>query len=128
MDVDRRGLTSCRGSAPHREHQVGDPVTLDAERGVAERHVLQRELAEERTALPHHDRYQVDGHLVEQPEFQALPSDGSGRDRDRTVARESRRLVIADVGSGSGGEALGLNGLRLLANRAWRADGPARRR
>jgi hypothetical protein len=48
---------------------VGDPVALDADRRVAEQHLLGGEVAEEGAiALTHHDRYQVDGHLVEQAE------------------------------------------------------------
>ena len=35
------------GSAEHREHQMGDPVALDADRRVAEQDVLGGERAEE---------------------------------------------------------------------------------
>jgi hypothetical protein len=46
----------------------------------------ERELAEERTALAHDDRYQIDGRLVDQLQFQTLPSHSPGRDCDNTVA------------------------------------------
>src|SRR3954462_10570178 len=71
------------GSAQDREHEVGDPVAGDAERRVAEQDVLRGELAEEGpVARAHHLRHQVDGHLVQQPQLQALPGDGSPGDGD----------------------------------------------
>ncbi len=58
-----------RRSAHHWEHEMGDAVALNADRWVAEQHVVSRELAEEgAVALAHHDRDEVDGHLVEQPQ------------------------------------------------------------
>ena len=76
------------GSARNREHEVGDAVALDACRRVAEHDVFGGELAEEGpVSLAHHHRHQVDGHLVQQPQFQALPGDGpSGDGDDRSPA------------------------------------------
>ena len=51
-----------------REHQVGHPVPLDADRRIAERDILQRHLAEVRATLPHHHRHQIHCDLVKQPE------------------------------------------------------------
>jgi hypothetical protein len=49
-----------------------DAVALNADRWVAEQHVVSGELSEERAvALAHHDRDEVDGHLVP-----ALPAVG----------------------------------------------------
>ena len=68
---------------------MGDTVALNADRWVAEQHVVSRELAEEgAVALAHHDRDEVDGHLVEQPQVQALLGDGATGDRDDAVASE----------------------------------------
>jgi hypothetical protein len=51
-----------RRSAHHWEHEMGDAVALNADRWVAEQHVVSRELAEEgAVALAHHDRDEVDG-------------------------------------------------------------------
>src|SRR5881275_2084652 len=72
-----------RRSAHHWEHEMGDVVALNADRWVAEQHVVSRELAEEgAVALAHHDRDEVHGYLVEQPQVQALPGDGATGDRD----------------------------------------------
>ena len=76
---------------------MGDAVALNADRWVAEQHVVSRQLAEEgAVALAHHDRDEVDGHLVEQSKLQALPGDGSTDDRDVAVA--SDRLRMSDRG------------------------------
>jgi len=80
---------------------MGHPVALDTNRWIAERAVLERELAEERTALAHDDRYQIDGHLVDQPQFQTLPSHSPGRDCDNTVAGDL--LYPRDGGLDAGG-------------------------
>jgi len=61
----------------------------------------ERELAEERTALAHDDRYQIDGHLVDQSQFQTLPSRSPGRDWDNTVAGDL--LCPRDGGLDAGG-------------------------
>jgi len=67
---------------------VRDPVALDAYGGVAEQGVLCAEVAEEGTvARAHHDRDEIDGHLVEQAQFKALPGDGATGDRDVAVTR-----------------------------------------
>src|SRR5260370_35291771 len=94
----RRRLCGCAWrSAHHWEHEVGDAVALNADRWVAEQHVVSRELAEEgAVALAHHDRDEVDGHLVEQTQVQALPGDGATGDRDDAVASE--RLCMSDCG------------------------------
>ena len=74
------------GSARNREHEVGDAVALDACRRVAEHDVFGGELAEEgAVSLAHHHRHQVDGHLVQQPQFQALPGVGPSGDSDDPV-------------------------------------------
>ena len=50
---------------------------------------LRRQLAEEgMVPFAHHDRHQVDRHLVEQPQLQALPGDGAPGDRHDAVAGE----------------------------------------
>lgn len=96
-------------SALYWEHEVGDAVALNADRWVAEQHVVGRELAEERAvALAHHDRDEVDGHLIEQTEAQALPGDGASGDRDDAVARERLRM------SDGGRDSLGHEGERCL--------------
>src|SRR6266496_3532592 len=88
LPISRAG----RRSAHYWEHEMGDAVALNADRWVAEQHVVSRELAEEgAVALAHHDRDEVDGHLVEQPEVQALPGDGASGDRDDAVASEHLR-------------------------------------
>src|SRR6266542_6385154 len=98
-----------RRSAHYWEHEVGDAVALNADRWVAEQHVVSRELAEEgAVALAHHDRDEVDGYLVEQPQVQALPGDGATGDRDVAVASE--RLCM----SGCGRYTVGHEGERCL--------------
>ncbi len=68
---------------------MGDLVALNAACRVAQQDVPGRELAEEGpVALAHHDRHQVDGHLVEQPQLEALPGDGASGDRDDAVSGE----------------------------------------
>src|SRR5947209_1321564 len=58
-------VSCCSTCFLDREDQVGHAVALDAGRRVAEQDVLGGEPAEERpVALTHHDRYEVDGHLV----------------------------------------------------------------
>src|SRR5260370_24980661 len=84
-----------RRSAHHWEYEMGDAVALNADRWVAEQHVVSRELAEEGAVPPaHHDRDEVDGHLVDQPQVQALPGARATRDRDDAVASE--RMCISD--------------------------------
>src|SRR3954465_6679918 len=75
---------------------MGDGFALDADGWIGERDILHGELAEERTALAHDDWYQVDGDLVDQPEFEALPSHGSRRARDNAVAGDF--LCLRDGG------------------------------
>jgi DNA invertase Pin-like site-specific DNA recombinase len=76
-------------SPQNREHEMGDPVALDADRRVAEQDVFRGEFAEEGSvSRAHHHRHQVDGHLVQQPEVQALPGDGSPGDGDDRIAGE----------------------------------------
>src|SRR5260370_22903960 len=83
-----------RRSAHHWEHEMGDAVALNADRWVAEQHVVSRELAEEgAVALAHHDRHEGHGPLAEQPQVQALPGHGATRDPRDAVARE--RLSIS---------------------------------
>lgn len=50
---------------------------------------------------PHDDRYQIDGHLVDQPRFQTLPSQSPGRDCDNTAAGDL--LCPRDGGLDAGG-------------------------
>jgi len=57
--------------------------------GFAQQDVLGRQLAEEgAVALAHHDGHQVDSHLIEQPQVEALAGDGAPGDRDDTIARD----------------------------------------
>jgi len=55
---------------------VGDLFALDAHRRVTERDVVDGQLAEERTSVAHDDRHEVDRDQVEQPQLEALSSDG----------------------------------------------------
>src|SRR5579859_5339090 len=96
------GTASSPADAPWRSahywgHEMSDAVALNAGRRVAEQHLVSRELAEEgAVALAHHDRDEVDGHLVEQPKFQALPGDSAACDSDDAVASEA--LCVSDCG------------------------------
>ena len=68
---------------------MDDPVALHEDRRVTQQDVVGRQRAEEGpVSRAHHDGDQVDGHLVEQPQVQALPGDGTPGDRDDTVAGE----------------------------------------
>ena len=68
--------------------------TLMAPPGTAtERDVLDGERPEVRPALAHHHRDQVDGHLIEQSQLQALAGDRAGRDAHGSIARDGLRLV-----------------------------------
>ncbi|MGW4291626.1 hypothetical protein ACWEH1_01005 [Micromonospora chersina] len=65
--------------------------------GVAEQHIVSQEVAEEgAVALTHYDWDEVDGHLVEKPQFEALSGDGASGDRDDAVA--GQRLRMSDRG------------------------------
>src|SRR5881227_738781 len=95
----RRRLPRVRvwRSAHHWVNEMGDAVALNADRWVAEQHLVSREVAEEgAVALAHHDWDEVDGHLVEQPQFEALSGDGATGDRNDAVASE--RLCMSDCG------------------------------
>jgi hypothetical protein len=71
---------------------MGHSIAPNAERRVAQHHVLGRQLAEEgAVALAHHDGDEVDGYLVEQSEVQALTGDRAAGDGDGAVASELLR-------------------------------------
>src|SRR5260370_15289645 len=85
----RRRLCGCAWrSAHHWEHEVGDAVALNADRWVAEQHVVSRELAEEgAVALAHHERAAVDRPPLEQTHAAALPGHGATCDPRPAAAR-----------------------------------------
>jgi len=71
---------------------VGDSIPLDADRRVAQRDIVQRQLTEVVTALPHDHWHQVDGDRVEQAELEALPGDGAGRHGHGALVGDGLRL------------------------------------
>src|SRR5215207_891167 len=77
--VDQRGgpldLPPPGCSATDGEDQVGDPVAVHRRRRLAEQRRAVRDAGEVRAAGTEHDRYEVDGHLVQQAEIEALAGD-----------------------------------------------------
>ena len=71
---------------------MGDLLALDAHRRVAEQNIIDGEPAEEWAPFAHDDRNEVDRHLVEQPELEALSSDGAGGDGNGAIAGDRSGL------------------------------------
>src|SRR5215208_2992727 len=84
----------ARHSSPYWENEVRDLVALDAHSRVAEQDIVTIELAEEWSAVAHDDGYEVDSHLVEQAEFEALSSNDPARHGNVPVS--CNRLGLVD--------------------------------
>ena len=79
--------------ARYGEYQVGDLLALDAHRWFGKHDILGGVVAEERPAASHHHWYQINHHLIEQAEVQALPGDVARADEHGLVTGNSLCLI-----------------------------------
>src|SRR3954452_23109540 len=80
-------LGSACARPQHGEPQMRDAIPLDALRRIAQGDIVDRQLAEEWTALAHDHRHEVHRDRVQQTQLKALSGNGASRHRHAPIPR-----------------------------------------